>query len=224
MARINIWDLPIRLFHWLLVLTVIGSITTEAQGGNAMDWHGRCGLLILGLVSFRICWGFVGSTYARFSQFLRGPAAIRAYLRGQWRSQGHNPLGALSVLAMLMLLLLQVLSGLFANDDIAYNGPLYELVGKNLSDRLTHLHGLCSWLLLTLVAMHILAILYYRKFKGENLVSPMVNGWKEGDGESTQGGGPLAFLLSLAVACLVVYAASGAFLPPPPPTLAPSAW
>lgn len=225
MARIKIWDLPTRLFHWLLVATVIGALVTENLGGNAMDWHGRCGLLILGLVSFRICWGFLGSTYARFGQFLRGPAAIRAYLRGEWRGHGHNPLGALSVVGLLSLLLIQVLSGLFANDDIAFNGPLYALVGKDLSDRLTHLHELSAGILLTLVSVHILAIVYYRKIKGQNLVAPMIKGWQEGEGESARGGGPIAFLIALAVACLVVYAASGALLPPPPPaTTAPAAW
>ncbi|HPR06711.1 MAG TPA: cytochrome b/b6 domain-containing protein, partial [Denitromonas sp.] len=101
---ILIWDLPTRLFHWLLVVCVIGAIISTKIGGNAMLWHGRFGLAIVGLLGFRLAWGVVGSHTARFAQFVRGPATIAAYLRGQWQGIGHNPLGALSVLAMLLVL------------------------------------------------------------------------------------------------------------------------
>ena len=99
MARIKIWDLPTRLFHWLLVLSVAGAFITESL--DEMEWHGRVGLFVLGLLVFRLIWGFVGSTYARFTQFIRGPQSIRAYLKGEWKGLGHNPIGALSVLALL---------------------------------------------------------------------------------------------------------------------------
>ena len=111
MARIKIWDLPTRLFHWLLVALIAGAFITENLG--VMEWHGRVGLAILGLIVFRIIWGFVGSTYARFCTFIRGPQAIKAYLKGEWHGLGHNPLGALSVLGILATVGLQVGTGLF---------------------------------------------------------------------------------------------------------------
>lgn len=224
MPRVKIWDLPTRVFHWMLFILVVAAVVTENLGGNAMEWHGRIGLAILGLVSFRISWGFVGSTYARFGHFLRGPRTLRAYLRGEWQGLGHNPLGAWAVLALLLLLLTQALTGLFANDDIAFNGPLYDLVGKALSDRLRGLHAISAYLLMSLVSLHILAILYYRKVKRQNLVTPMLTGWIEAEGEPSRGGDIVAFIVSTLIAILVVYAASGALLPPPPPTAAPAAW
>lgn len=214
---IRLWDLPTRAFHWALVLCVTGSIVSVKIGGNAMVWHGRCGLAVLGLLVFRLAWGFLGSTYARFARFLRGPAAIRGYLRGEWRGEGHNPLGALSVLAMLGTLLLLVASGLFANDDIAFEGPLYVLIGKEASDRLTAIHHLFEPLILLLVAAHLCAIAYYVLIRRETLIMPMLTGVKPSEGEPAKGGGAVAFLLALALAMAAVYAAGGAWLPEPPP-------
>lgn len=217
MHRIRVWDLPTRLFHWALVVCVAGAFVSAQIGGNAMVWHGRCGLAVLGLLVFRIVWGFVGSTYARFAQFVRGPAAIKAYLRGEWQGEGHNPLGALSVLALLGTLTLLVATGLFANDDIAFEGPLYSLVGKDISDRLVGLHRLIEPLIILLVVAHLGAIAYYVRVKKQALVMPMITGWKVGAGETARGGGALAFVVALIVAMGVVFAASGALLPPPPP-------
>lgn len=217
MHRIRVWDLPTRLFHWALVVCVAGAFVSAQIGGNAMVWHGRCGLAVLGLLVFRIVWGFVGSTYARFGQFVRGPAAIKAYLRGEWQGEGHNPLGALSVLALLGTLTLLVATGLFANDDIAFEGPLYSLVGKDISDRLVGLHRLIEPVIILLVVAHLGAIAYYVRVKKQALVMPMITGWKVGAGETARGGGALAFVVALIVAMGVVFAASGALLPPPPP-------
>lgn len=217
MQRIRVWDLPTRLFHWALVACVIGAFVSVQIGGNAMVWHGRCGLAVLGLLVFRIVWGFVGSTYARFGQFVRGPAAIKAYLRGEWQGEGHNPLGALSVLALLGTLTLLVATGLFANDDIAFEGPLFSLVGKDVSDRLVGLHRLLEPLIILLVVAHLGAIVYYVRVKKQALVMPMITGWKVGAGETARGGGVLAFVVALIIAVGVVFAASGALLPPPPP-------
>lgn len=217
MHRIRVWDLPTRLFHWALVVCVAGAFVSAQIGGNAMVWHGRCGLAVLGLLVFRIVWGFVGSTYARFAQFVRGPAAIKAYLRGEWQGEGHNPLGALSVLALLGTLTLLVATGLFANDDIAFEGPLYSLVGKDVSDRLVGLHRLIEPVIILLVVAHLGAIAYYVRVKKQALVMPMITGWKVGAGETARGGGALAFVVALIVAMGVVFAASGALLPPPPP-------
>ncbi|WP_126444254.1 cytochrome b/b6 domain-containing protein [Sulfuricystis multivorans] len=214
--RTYVWDLPTRLFHWLLVICVVAAFVTVKIGGNLMVWHGRLGLAILGLITFRIVWGFVGSTYARFATFVRGPAAIRAYLAGKWQGLGHNPLGALSVLALLGCLALQAGTGLFANDDIAFEGYLYPLVGSALSTRLTGIHQLLEKGLLLLVTLHVGAIAFYARVKQQNLVKPMLTGWAEGQsGESARGGGPIVFLVAVLIALAVVWAASGVWLPMP---------
>ena len=215
--RIRLWDLPTRLFHWLLVAAVVAAMVSGQLGGGLIDWHGRIGLFIVGLIVFRLVWGLCGSTYARFTQFFPTPAKVRAYLRGEWQGEGHNPLGALSVLGLLGLLTVQVVAGLFANDDIAFVGPLYDLVGQNLSNRLTGLHHLAANLLIALLVLHVAAIAYYGHFKKQKLVKPMITGWKEGEGESARGGGVIALLVALAIAAAAVYGASGSWLPAPPP-------
>jgi cytochrome b len=225
--RIRLWDLPTRLFHWTLVFLVVAAFTSVQIGGNAMPWHGRFGLAILGLLAFRFIWGIVGSTYARFSSFFPTPTSVRAYLNGRWQGVGHNPLGSFSVFGLLALLALQVGTGLFGNDDIAFNGPLYTLVGKDRSDWLTGAHKLASNLLIALIILHISAIVFYARVKKDNLVKPMLTGWKDVDsgmGESATGGGGIALLIGLAFAFGAVYMASGAWLPPaapPPPPVTP---
>jgi cytochrome b len=214
---IRVWDLPTRLFHWLLVVCVLGAFVCAQIGGNAMVWHGRFGLAVVGLLVFRLVWGFVGSTYARFFQFVRGPKEILAYLRGEWHGEGHNPLGALSVLGLLGTLLLLVATGLFANDDIAFEGPLYALVGKDLSDRVVGIHRLLEPVIILLVLAHLSAIVYYVRFKKETLIMPMITGVKESTAEPARGGGLIAFCVALLLALAAVYGASGAWLPEPPP-------
>lgn len=220
MKRIKLWDLPTRIFHWSLFALVAAAIISGQVGGNAIELHGKLGLAIVGLVVFRIVWGFAGSTYARFSQFFPTPSTIAAYLRGEWHGLGHNPVGALSAFALLALVLAQAVGGLFANDDIAFRGPLFSLVGKELSDRITGLHHLASNLLIAFVVLHIAAILFYKHVKKNNLILPMITGWKDvadGQGESARGGGAIAFVVALVIALGAVYAASGAWLPPAPP-------
>ena len=221
MVRIRLWDLPTRGFHWSLLALVCASFATGWSGGNAMAWHGRAGIAIIGLLAFRLAWGFLGSTHARFARFVHGPAAIAAYLRGRWAGVGHNPLGALSVLGMLALLGCQALGGLFANDDIAFNGPYFNAISKDLSDWITGWHKRGSWLVLALVALHVVAILFYARIRRETLIAPMLTGFKQVPaaqaGEAARGGGPLAFGVALALGLVAAWAANGALLPPPPP-------
>ncbi|MBK1647687.1 cytochrome b/b6 domain-containing protein [Rhabdochromatium marinum] len=227
LQAVRIWDLPTRVFHWTLVLLVLLAFLTGLQGGNWMVWHERAGLGVLGLLSFRLVWGFVGSTYARFADFIPTPARILAYLQGRWQGLGHNPLGALSVFALLGVLLFQVLSGLFATDDIAFQGPLFSLVSSDLSDRLSGWHRQTIWLIGALVALHILAALFYTLVRRQNLIRPMVTGMKsveEARVQPTRGGGGLALLAALLVAALVVWVGAGGLLPPPPPPAPPPAW
>jgi cytochrome b len=185
---IRVWDLPTRLFHWILVLLIAFSVVTAEIGGNWLDWHMRSGYCILTLLLFRIMWGFAGSHHARFANFVRPPAAVFAYLRalrnGSAAAQaGHNPLGALSVVALLAALLLQASTGLFANDDsTSTEGPLAKLVSNHTSNLLTLVHEINQWVLYTLIALHIFAIAYYYFGKRENLVVPMFTGDKSGAG------------------------------------------
>jgi cytochrome b len=214
--RFRLWDLPTRLFHWLLAAAVLVASVSGQLGGGLMTLHGRVGLAVVGLVAFRLAWGLVGSTYARFGQFVPTPAGVRAYLAGRWRGEGHNPLGALSVLALLGLLAVQVSTGLFANDDIAFTGPLYDLAGKALSNRLTAIHHLLSKLVYLLVALHLGAVAFYALARRRNLVIPMLTGWGEGEGEPARGGGAVALVLALVLAAVAVHGASGRWMPPPP--------
>ncbi|MDR1996428.1 cytochrome b/b6 domain-containing protein [Azonexus sp.] len=216
--HIRLWDLPTRLFHWLLVLAVIGAVVSGQLGGNLIVWHGRLGLFIIGLLVFRIVWGLIGSTYARFAHFFPTPARLRAYLGGEWRQPGHNPLGALSVFALLTVVGFQAVSGLFSNDDIAFVGPLFDLVDKSLSNRLTGLHHLMANLLYVLVGLHVAAIVFYVRVKKNNMLRPMLTGSKEVEhGEDARGGGLLALTVAVLLALAAVYGASGAWLPEPPP-------
>lgn len=221
MARIKVWDLPTRLFHWLLVTLIASAFITENL--DMMDWHGRVGLGVLGLVVFRLVWGFVGSTYARFCTFLRGPQSIKAYLRGEWQGLGHNPLGALSVVAILGTLSIQVGTGLFSNADSTFFGPLARVISSDLSDKVTGIHEAMEPVLITLIILHVAAIMFYAHVKKDNLVRPMITGWKEAEGKAAEGGGTVAFVIAVAIAGAAVYIASGALLPPPPPVATP-AW
>jgi cytochrome b len=207
---VRIWDLPTRLFHWSLVLLVVLSVTTAKIGGNWMDWHLRSGYAVLTLIVFRLLWGFAGSRYALFAQFVRGPRATLAYLRGAGAvSAGHNPLGAWSVLAMLTALLVQGVTGLFANDEIATEGPLSKLVSGATASWMTRIHSFNEKVIYALVALHVAAIAYYFFAKRENLVGPMLTGDKRViDAEPAQDDALVrtrAALLALLAAGLVGY-------------------
>lgn len=175
--KVRVWDLPTRLFHWLLVACLIGSFVTVKVGGLWMDYHMWCGYTMLGLIVFRLVWGFVGPQTARFSHFLRGPSAVLAYLGGRTAPRpGHNPLGAFSVVVMLLLLGYQAVTGLFASDDILSEGPLAGLVDRDLVATLTGLHHLNEWPILILVGLHVLAIVWYRVAKKQKLAAAMITG------------------------------------------------
>jgi len=209
--RVLVWDLPTRIFHWSLAAAVTLAIVSGEIGGDLMPLHAKAGLAIVGLVAFRLVWGVVGATHARFANFAPTPAALRAYLRGRWQGHGHNPLGALSVFALLALLAAQAGTGLFGNDEISFTGPLAALVEEATSLRLTGWHKQLVNLLFALLALHVLAIAAYLVIKKDNLVKPMVTGWKEArSGTSARQGSWSALLLSLAAAAAAVYLASGA--------------
>lgn len=181
MRKILIWDLPTRLFHWLLVLCIAGAwITGENE---AFDWHMRFGYGVLGLVLFRILWGLIGSETARFTQFVRGPAAILGHIR-ELRAPGrlvphagHNALGALAVLGLLLVVAVQAASGLFTSDGIMTDGPLVERVSSSTASLMRFIHLNNFNILLGIAGLHIVAVLAYAVFKRLDLVRPMVTGW-----------------------------------------------
>ena len=189
-AAILVWDLPTRLFHWLLVVLLAASFVTAKTGGNAMQYHEWSGIMILALLVFRMIWGFVGSQPSRFKDFVKEPTAVWRYAMALFKGNsarylGHNPLGGWSVLAMLLVLLLQACLGLFANDDIVTEGPLYLWVSKQTSDWLTGIHKLNQYLIMVLAVVHLLAVFFHYFVKHENLLKPMITGVKHWTGKDT---------------------------------------
>ena len=179
---IRVWDLPIRLFHWLLVACIVGSLICVNIGGNAIQWHAYFGYSILTLLIFRIIWGFIGSTHARFASFLPNREAITNYLQGKSpRFLGHNPIGALSVFALLLVLSIQAVTGLFVDDEIAFQGPLSKYLSESSVSFFSEVHESNQVVIYILIAIHIAAIWYYKKLKGEDLIRPMISGDKEID-------------------------------------------
>ena len=183
---VKVWDLPVRLFHWTLVALFAFLFWSGKTGGNAMEYHMYAGYMVLALVAFRVMWGFAGSTYARFSSFIAGPGSGIAFAKKLMSKSlvhvaGHNPLGGWMVVVMLASLSVQTGTGLFSNDDIATEGPLFHLVSKGLSDRLSTIHSWNFDLLLALAGVHIAAVLFHVFVKKENLVSAMFTGVKKFD-------------------------------------------
>jgi cytochrome b len=174
--KVKVWDLPVRLFHWAIVLLVPALWATHEW--DMMDTHILLGEIMLGLVLWRLLWGVFGSSTARFAGFVRGPGTVIRYLTGRGtRSFGHNPVGGWSVVAMLLVLVVQVGLGLFATDeDSLYEGPLAHLVSYDTARTLAHRHETVFWALVVLIALHVLAILYYAVVKRDNLVTPMITG------------------------------------------------
>ena len=180
----RVWDLPTRLFHWVLASCVIASIISANIGGNAMVWHFRLGYVVFTLLAFRLVWGLIGGHWSRFANFIYAPSTVLRYMRGQSRSDehhevGHNPMGAFSVFGMLAILAAQVGTGLFADDEIANTGPLIKFVSGATSGKLTWWHkGFGQWLIIGLIVLHVCAIVFYLVRHKRNLVHPMIVGDK----------------------------------------------
>jgi cytochrome b len=181
-AVVRVWDLPTRVFHWSLVACVVGSVISGNLGGGAMTWHFRFGYCVVTLLMFRVIWGFSGGHWSRFSSFAYGPSQIMGYLRaggGSGHAVGHNPLGSLSVFAMLGILLLQVTSGLMSDDEIAASGPLARWISGNWVSLATWYHkDVGKILLIMLIITHLMAIVFYGWRKNQNLIRPMIIGDK----------------------------------------------
>jgi cytochrome b len=181
LRKVRVWDPATRLFHWAVVILVVAAYVTWQL--NWMDWHGRCGYAVLAAVLFRILWGFFGSETARFIRFLAAPRAAAQHLlhvlhREPDREVGHNAAGGWMVLLLVLLLLGETLSGLYVANDVAEEGPLTELTPAAIANAITALHSILWDALLAAVALHVLAILVYAAAKGQNLLWPMITGWK----------------------------------------------
>ena len=177
-TSIRIWDLPTRLFHWALAVCVVSLVVTAKM--NAMDWHFRLGYCVLALLVFRIVWGLVGGYWSRFKSFLFTPGQFARHLSGkEEHSAGHSPLGALSVFALLLALVVQVATGLTSDDEISVSGPLTRFVSGDLVSTATWWHAkIGQYLLYVLVGLHVLAIVVYA-LRGKKLVGSMVTGDKQ---------------------------------------------
>jgi cytochrome b len=176
-VKAPVWDLPIRLFHWLL--TGLIAFSWWSVHNHHTDWHIWSGIAILTLLVFRLLWGLFGSSTARFANFVRGPRAVRAFLRDRssWRVAGHTPLGALSIIAMLLAVAIQVGLGLISTDPDGLNaGPLAQLVSLHVSETARDIHEYWFYVVLALIVLHVGAIIYYKVFRGQKLVKGMISG------------------------------------------------
>ncbi len=205
--RVRVWDLPVRLVHWLIVVLVATCWWTAEKGH--LEWHRWAGYGALGLILFRVYWGFAGSETARFSHFLRGPKAVLAYGRTLLSRDGkvtlgHNPMGGWSVLALLGLLLTESTLGLFAVDiDGIESGPLSWLVSFDLGRLAAKWHHLVFNALLALIVLHVAVVIFYLVVKRENLVGAMLGGFRRGEGPTPRFAGPWRAALGLVIAVAV---------------------
>ena len=209
--KIKVWDAPTRLFHWLLVLLMGFMWYSATRGGDMLVWHLRGGLLMLALVAFRLCWGIWGSDTARFSRFVRPFSEIRRHTQGQMSEDelvGHNPLGALMVIALLAALVFQTATGLFAADENTFtnSGFLNHLVSEHAGTLARKIHVNFFNVLAVLAGVHIAAVLLYRFVKKQDLITPMINGFKTIDAKQPKLAGMGQLFAALSVAIVLVCA------------------
>ncbi len=203
-----VWDLPLRLFHWLLAGAIAVSLYTGLSGGfEEMDWHQTCGYLVLGLVVFRLLWGFLGGRHARFASFLAGPGRVLAYTRAMAarrppHTTGHNPLAGWTISLTLLAIAVQAVTGLFASDDLFVEGPLVHLVESGTVSTMTRIHGWGQWTLGVLVGLHLLAVAVHSEVFNERIIGPMITG-RSRDARPEDGDENQRVALALGVAAAV---------------------
>ncbi len=221
MQKRLVWDIPTRLFHWLLVACILAQYLT-AEVFDAIDWHFKIGYFTLGLILFRVLWGIVGTTYARFSQFLAGPGTVAAYAKTLPSRQspahaGHNPMGGWMVIVLIGLVALQGVSGLFIGDDIINNGPYYDAVSDATRDTMNAIHHTAFNILLAAIALHIAAVVFYVRYKKQMLIAAMLHGKKP---TSAPGISSSRLLLALLLVLIVIAAMYYAIeIAPPAPAV-----
>jgi cytochrome b len=217
LRSVRVWDLPTRLFHWVLVVLVALQFATADFHWLSMQWHARFGYATLVLLLFRIAWGLAGSQTSRFAEFVRGPVAVARYVKALFAGRaplaiGHNALGGWSVLAMLALLLAQTVSGLFASDGIDTDGPFVDAASDAVVKWMTRLHHLGDTALLLMIALHVVAVLLHWLLHRDNLFAPMFSGRKAVDDAPPlrfAGGWRAVILLATAVAAVALLSCFG---------------
>ena len=219
-----VWDLPLRLFHWLLAISFVALWATAELGYDYMQYHFWLGYWMIGLLIFRVLWGFVGPRHARFASFFPTPKRVSTYLSTMLKGPGlptigHNPLGGMMVFVMLILLALQVVTGLFATDDIIWEGPYRVAVSNSTADDLASIHHFNINLLWTAVGLHVTAIAYYWWWKKQNLVVPMITGKKSANvvpiSEAIKDSALIRALIIIVISAACVYGILE-FAPEPP--------
>jgi cytochrome b len=217
-VAIEVWDRPVRIFHWLVAALFIVQIVTGKIGGDLMTWHAWSGYTVLTLVVFRVLWGFAGGVHARFANFVAAPAtalrfAARLFSREPTPYLGHNPVGAWSAVAMIALLLMQAVAGLFSNDGVSFEGPLARLVSVDVSNRFARFHDANAIVLMVLAGLHVAAVLFHWLFKKEDLIRAMFTGVKRVPAAMARSAprngarewrAPLLLALAIAIVALVV--------------------
>lgn len=206
--KLLVWDLPVRLFHWLLVIALVAAWYTSDGEKGLIDIHLKIGYFILGLITFRVTWGIIGTKYAKFSQFLPSKSKIINYVEKSkqdksYTTLGHNPLGGLMVVFMLTLLLSQAISGLFMNDDIFTTGPYYGSVSSSVQKFMSTIHRNGFDVIIVVSLLHIGAIFYYLLSKKINLIKPMITGYKFSKDEKSSGINSSKLLLAVIVIVVV---------------------
>ena len=215
-SDVNVWDLLLRLTHWSFPLLILVMWWTAEN--HKWAWHRRTGLVLLGVLAFRVLWGFIGPATARFASFVKGPKEVLAYLRGTLPDAaqriGHSPLGGWSTMVLLGAMLAQVSMGLFAGDPYdGMTGPLNPLVGVMTADMITEWHETFFNVLAGLIVLHLSAIVFYASVKHNDLVSPMLSGARPplagvaGIGPLSWGRGFVAIALAAGFALWIAYGA-----------------
>ena len=207
--KLLVWDLPVRLFHWLLVISLFSAWYTSDGERGLIEYHLQIGYFILGLITFRIVWGVFGTKYARFSQFIPNKQDLIYYLQNfkqekNYSAVGHNPLGGLMVVLMMALILSQAVSGLFMNDDVFTTGPYYESVSKSIQNYMSFIHRRFFDLIIVVSTLHISAIVYYLIAKKINLIVPMITGYKSSANNKDIGINSSKMLLAITIIILIV--------------------
>ena len=212
--QIRVWDIPIRLFHWVLVALITSQFLIAWVFTEQIDLHVKLGYLTLALIVFRIFWGFIGTAHAQFKNFLVSPTSLVAYIKGlfnqtsQSKSAGHNPIGGYSTIAIIACILAQGFSGLFCDDDVFTVGPLRHLVSDNATSIFNQIHALNGKILVGLLCTHVAAIFWHLLVKRENLIKPMITGKKiaiKDDKYMNWTEKPLAALLAFTLASIAVW-------------------
>ena len=210
--KIKIWDISVRIFHWTTSGLISYQLFTGLSKEGPSDTHITIGYCVLGLVLFRMLWGFWGSITARFSSFLKSPSSIINYFIKNQRTKptfGHNPLGGYAVAAMILSIVVQVTSGLFCDDDLMLSGAFSHLTSDGFTSAANLVHAINSKVLLALILIHLAAITWYQLVKKQNLIKPMVTGYST-DTKITPGGREVkeqpkrAFFLAAASALIVI--------------------